>query len=98
MSTHGKRGTPGPSRVSERSRAHTRSSGPVFDLDLAFPKLKTFQPSTMLPTLASVVGMLRYHTDTRGAGHTREKGVAEVAKRSMPSGTTTPSPASLQAA
>ena len=38
-------------------RANTRSNGPVFDLDVVFPEMKTYLPSTMLPT--SVVGMLR---------------------------------------
>ena len=39
-------------------RANTRSNGPVFDLDVVFPEMKTYLPSTMLPTIASV-GMLR---------------------------------------
>ena len=38
-------------------RANTRSNGPVFDLDVVFLEMKTYLPSTMLPT--SVVGMLR---------------------------------------
>ena len=38
----------------------TRSSGPVFDLESAFPMMRIYMPSTMLPTLASVVGMLRF--------------------------------------
>ena len=40
-------------------RANTLSNGPVFDLDVVFPEMKTYLPSTMLPTIASVVGMLR---------------------------------------
>ena len=35
-------------------RVNTRSNGPVFDLDVVFPEMKTY-----LPSIPSVVGMLR---------------------------------------
>ena len=38
----------------------TRSSGPVFDIESVFPEMRIYTPATMLPTLASVVGMLRF--------------------------------------
>ena len=40
-------------------RANTRSNGPIYDLDVVFPEMKTYSPSTKLPTIASAVGMLR---------------------------------------
>ena len=75
----------GPSRDSAGSSGSrcTRSSGPVLDLEEVFPKMKTYLPPTQLPTLASVVGMLRYFTDRSrcGAGRTRDMGIIEVAKQ-----------------
>ena len=75
----------GPSRGGAGSSGsrYTRSSGPVLDLELTFPKMKTYQPPTQLPTVASVVGMLRYFTDRSrcGAGRTRQMGIHEVAKQ-----------------
>lgn len=63
----------------EGGRVGTRSSGPVFDLETAFPKMKTFLPATMLPTLESVVGMLRYQQG--GGVTTKSSAIAEVAKQ-----------------
>ena len=52
------------------------------DLEIAFPKLKNYLPSTMLPTTESVVGMLRYYSDKNMVGKkTRSDAVAEVAKK-----------------
>ena len=80
MTSKGRGETPSGSR---RSKAHTRSAGPVFAIDLAFPQLQIYSPVTKLPSLASVVGMLRYYTDPTklGRGRTKEAGVAEVAKQ-----------------
>ena len=57
------------SMATHGGRATTRSSAPDFDLDTAFPKMKMFLPATMLPTLASVVGMLRYPSLTLSDTH-----------------------------
>ena len=55
--------TGGKSKVKEPIKPGTRSAVPVsqydYDIDVAFPHLKMFQPRNKLPTIASVVGMLR---------------------------------------
>ena len=43
----------------EKSKRHTRSVGPVYDLDIVFEKTKMYSPVTKLPTYGGVVGMLR---------------------------------------
>ena len=50
--------------VKRKDKPATRSLVPVsdieFDIDESFPQMKMFSPRNKLPTLASVVGMLRY--------------------------------------
>ena len=53
----------------EPNKQGTRSANPVsqydYDLDIAFPELKMFQPRNKLPTMASVVGMLRHYSSLK---------------------------------
>ena len=51
-------------KVKVPAKPGTRSVVPVsqydYELDVAFPQLKMFQPRNKLPTLAIVVGMMSY--------------------------------------
>ena len=63
----------------------TRSECQIYDFDKDFPPCKTFQPPTQLPTVRSVIGMLRYHLD-RSTGSksgivTKDMAIREVAKQ-----------------
>ena len=69
------------------AKCKTRSEGQIFDFDKEFPPCKTFQPPTQLPTVRSVIGLLRYHLEVnnvtgpmRGKVST-EKAIREVAKQ-----------------
>ena len=53
------------SKDSGRTKPHTRSAGPVYDIDIAFQENKIYYPTRQLPTLGGVIGMLRYHTSPR---------------------------------
>ena len=57
-----------------------RSGGPIFEVDVEFPPMKTYEPKTKLPTIKSVIGMIRFHVGRGGAGHSTDVGVREVAK------------------
>ena len=63
----------------------TRSESQIYDFDKDFPPCKTFQPSTQLPTVRSVIGMLRYHLDmatgSKSGIVTKDMAVCEVAKQ-----------------
>ena len=69
------------------AKCKTRSEGQIFDFDKEFPPCKTFQPLTQLPTVRSVIGLLRHHLDvTTGTGPMRGKvttdmAICEVAKQ-----------------
>ena len=59
----------------------SRSSGPLHDADVEFPPMRSYEPKSKLPTIKSVIGMLRYHTGKGGAGKSAEIAVREVAKQ-----------------
>ena len=60
----------------------TRSQTKDLDPDKDFPPCKYFQPPTKLPTVQSVIGMLRYHLEMVGIGKvTTDMAVQEVAKQ-----------------
>eukprot|EP00058_Branchiostoma_floridae_P018115 XP_002603604.1 hypothetical protein BRAFLDRAFT_93148 [Branchiostoma floridae] len=64
------------------SRPKTRSEAKELDADKAFPPSKHFNPPTKLPTLQSVISMLRYHLEVEGIGKvTTDMAVSEVAKQ-----------------
>ena len=69
------------------AKCKTRSEGHIFDFHKEFPPCKTFQPPTQLPTVRSVIGLLRHHLDvTTGTGPMRGKvttdmAICEVAKQ-----------------
>ena len=58
----------------------TRSKGDVFDPDIAFPPASQFNPPTKLPTIRSVVCMVRYYAGV-GRGHGSNKAIDEVSKQ-----------------
>ena len=59
----------GKGKVKVPAKPGTRSAVPVsqydYELDVAFPELRMFQPRNKLPTLASVVGMMRYFSSLK---------------------------------
>ena len=58
--------------------AKTRhSSGPVMDADIVFPSMEKFLHKTKLPSIKSVIGVLRYMTNNKV---THESAVKEVTK------------------
>ena len=59
----------------------TRSAGKVYDADTDFPPSKDFQPPTKLPTLQSVIGMIRYHLEIGCGRVTTNMALREVAKQ-----------------
>ena len=65
--------TGGKGKVKEPTKPGTISAVPVSqydcDIDVAFPEMKMFQPRNNLPTMASVVGMLRYYTSLHKKSH-----------------------------
>ena len=64
------------------SGCKTRSRDKAFDADRDCVPFKDFQPSTKLPTIKSVIGMLRYHLERQGKGTvTNAMTVREVAKQ-----------------
>ena len=71
------------SKDSGRTKPHTRSAGPIYDIDIAFQENKIYYPTRQLPTLGGVIGMLRYHTSPRKlcTGKNRSKAIREVAKQ-----------------
>ena len=60
------------------SRLKTRCSGPLLDSTVIFPLLEHFEHPNKLPTLKSVIGLLRYLTEEK---HSKEAAILEVAKR-----------------
>ena len=80
--------TGGKGKVKEPTKPGTRSAVPVsqydYDIDVAFPEMKMFQPRNKLPTMASVVGMLRYYTSLqkgmKGSKASGKVSFREVAK------------------
>jgi hypothetical protein len=70
------------SEPSPNYKPKTRSEVKDFDADKDFPPSKYFQPPTKLPTLQSVIGMIRYHLEEVGIGKvTADMVVREVAKQ-----------------
>ena len=64
------------------SGCKTRSRDKAFDADRDFAPSKDFQSSTKLPTIKSVLGMLRYHLEREGKGTvTNAMALREVAKQ-----------------
>ena len=59
----------------------TRSDGPLLDIEAEFPPMKCYEPKSKLPTVKSVVGMIRYHTGKGGAGKSADIALREVAKQ-----------------
>ena len=59
----------------------TRSDGPLLDIEAEFPPMKCYEPKSKLPTVKSVVGMIRYHTGKGGVGKSAETALREVAKQ-----------------
>ena len=71
------------------TRPATRTAAPVsdydYELDVAFPMVRMFQPQNKLPTLSGVAGMLRYQHDLKKSnkGGSKKQGqtpAREVAK------------------
>ena len=61
---------------------HTsRSGGSILEADVTFPPMRTYEPKSKLPTIKSVIGMLRYHIGNGGAGRAADMAVREVAKQ-----------------
>ena len=62
------------------SGCKTRSRDKAFNIDRDFASFKDFQPSTKLPTVKSVIRMLRYHLEREGKSTaTNAMAVREVA-------------------
>ena len=61
----------------------SRSGGKIYDADVEFPPMKIYEPKSKLPTIRSVIGMLRYHVGKGGAGKSVDIAVREVAKQVM---------------
>ena len=63
----------------------TRSEGKIMDFDQDFPPCRQFQPPTKLPTVQSVIRVLRFHLglgNIAGIGKvTTDMAVREVAKQ-----------------
>ena len=59
----------------------SRSGGTIFDADVEFPPMRTYEPKSKLPTIKSIIGMLRYHIGRGGGGKSVESSVREVAKQ-----------------
>ena len=59
----------------------TRSTGIIYNADIDFPLAKNFQPPTKLPTLQSVISMIRYHLEIGNGRVTTTMAVREVAKQ-----------------
>ena len=59
----------------------SRSDGPILDVDAEFPPMRSYEPRTKLPSIRSVVGMVKYHTGKGGAGNSTDMAVREVAKQ-----------------
>ena len=88
----GRKGDPEPPPVDKAgpkpSKPATRSAAPVADLDFdlneAFPQMKMFHPGNKLPTIASVVGMIRHYKSLskglKGKQMTGKVALREVAK------------------
>ena len=88
----GRKGDPEPPPVDKArpkpSKPATRSAAPVADLDFdlneAFPQMKMFHPGNKLPTIASVVGMIRQYKSLskglKGKQMTGKVALREVAK------------------
>ncbi|KAJ8397114.1 hypothetical protein AAFF_G00009680 [Aldrovandia affinis] len=63
------------------AKPKTRSKAKDFDTDKDFPPSKYLQPPTKLPTLQSVIGMIRYHLEPGNGKVTTDMAVREVAKQ-----------------
>ena len=61
----------------------SRSGGKIYYADVEFPAMKTYEPKSKLPTIRSVIGMLRYHVGKGGAGKSVDIAVREIAKQVM---------------
>ena len=80
--------TGGKGKVKEPTKPGTRSAVPVsqydYDIDVAFPEMKMFQPRNKLYSMDSVVGMLRYYTSLqkgmKGSKASGKVSFREVAK------------------
>ena len=59
----------------------SRSGGTILDADVEFPPMRTYEPKSKLPTVKSVIGMIRYHTGKGGAGNSVDIAIREVAKQ-----------------
>ena len=46
----------------------SRSGGKIYNADVEFPAMKIYEPKSKLPTIRSVIGMLRYHVGKGGQG------------------------------
>ena len=68
----------GPSQGKARSR---RSGGPVYDPDMDFPPYPKFQPVEKLPTIKSVICMVRDILGGGIKGITEKMAIREVAKQ-----------------
>ena len=86
----GRKGEPDPPAVKKTqpkaSKPATRSVAPVsdqdYDLNVVFPEMKMFYPKNKLPTIASVVEMIRYYNTLskgmKGKQMTGKKAFREV--------------------
>lgn len=64
-----------------RHMSKTRSTGNIYNADTDFPPSKNFQPPTKLPTLQSVISMIRYHLEMGNGRVTTTMAAREVAKQ-----------------
>ena len=66
-------------RFSEiRMAAKTKQSGPVLDADIVFPMMEKFQHKRQLPTIKSVIGVLRHLSDKKVAHNSAIKEVVKL--------------------
>ena len=71
------------SSTSSSTRRRTRSDDKVkeFDCDKDFPPQKFFKPPTKLPTVQSVICMIRYHLEKGIGSVTKDMAIREVTKQ-----------------
>ena len=62
-----------------KSGVKTRSDGAVYDPDLGFSPAPKFQPQDQLPSVRSVISLIRYHVEVRHKD--REIALKEVTKQ-----------------